>query len=167
MSQKDKLKEPAGTPTSDISRRDMLIGLGATTAALYAGSAASEMKHNHDHHKHDHSKHSPQQPQLLDAVMDCLDKEQRCISHCLVSFQEGDTELADCAAKVHEAHAICQAFSVLLAANSEYIKTYANVCETACRDCEKQCLEHKDHKECKACADSCADVIDQIKLHLS
>ena len=152
-----------------LSRRDMLIGLGAATAAAYSGNSVAQMSHHghHDHHKHDHSKHAPKYDQLLNAITNCLDKEQRCIAHCLVSFQEGSTELADCAAKVSETHAICQAFSYLLASNSEYIKTYAKICETACKDCEKQCLEHKDHRECKACADSCADVIDQIKLHLS
>ncbi len=149
----------------NLSRREVLIGIGAATAAIYSGAGIAEMKHDHKHH--DHSKHRPQQADLLAAVNDCLDKEQRCIAHCLVSFQEGSTELADCAAKVKETHAICQAFSYLLTANSSYIKAYAKICETACRDCEKQCLEHKEHIECKACADACADVIDQIKLHLS
>jgi Cys-rich four helix bundle protein (predicted Tat secretion target) len=155
------------TDSAHLSRRDVLIGLGAATAALYSSSALSEMKHHQHHHKHDHSRHRPQQADLLNAVNDCLDKEQRCIAHCLVSFQEGSTELADCAAKVSETHAICQAFSYLLTSNSSYVKAYAQLCETACRDCEKQCLEHKEHIECKACADACADVIDQIKLHLS
>ena len=92
---------------------------------------------------------------------------QRCISHCLKSFQEGDSELADCAAKANEMHAICDAFSCLVTSNSEYVKSYAKVCEQVCADCEKECLKHKKHKECKACAVACADVVDQIKLHLS
>jgi Cys-rich four helix bundle protein (predicted Tat secretion target) len=153
-----------------LSRREMLIGLGAATAAVYSGSAMSEMKghEHHDHSKHDHSKHRPQLPDLLSAVNECMDMEKRCLAHCLVAFQEGDTELAKCAAKVHETHAICQGFSTLLTANSEYLKDYARLCEKACKDCEDECRKHeKNHRECRDCANACANVIDQIKLRLS
>jgi Cys-rich four helix bundle protein (predicted Tat secretion target) len=90
----------------------------------------------------------------------------RWIAHCLVSYKEGDLELADCAAKVHEMEAICRAFTYLLAANSTYVKAYASVCEQACKDCEKECLKHERHIECKACADACAATVDQIQLSL-
>jgi Cys-rich four helix bundle protein (predicted Tat secretion target) len=139
----------------------MLLGVSAAAAMAYAGSAISAMP------GHDHTKHSAQIPDLLDAVNDCLDKGQRCIAHCLVSFKEGDISLADCAAKVHEMEAICRAFSYLLSANSSYVKAYAGICEKACKDCEAECLKHKEHIECKACADACSNVVDQIKLHLS
>ena len=89
------------------------------------------------------------------------------VSHCLVSFTEGDTELAVCAKKVHEMQAICGAFSYLLAANSVYTKAYASVCEQVCEDCEKECKKHEKHVECDACAKACAEVVDQIKLRLS
>ena len=116
---------------------------------------------------HDHSKHSAQLPDVLDATNKCLDKGQRCIAHCLVSFKEGDVTLAECASKVHEMQAICGGFSYLLAANSEYAKAYASVCAKVCKDCEDECLKHKEHIECKACAEACADLVDQIKLRLS
>ena len=141
-----------------MSRRELLIGMGAAAAAAYAGSAASAMP------GHDHSKHTAQLPGLLDAINDCVDKGERCIAHCLVSFQEGDLELADCAAKVHEMQAICGAYSYLLAANSKYSKAYAAVCKQVCEDCEKECRKHEKHVECKACADACAEVVDQIGL---
>jgi Cys-rich four helix bundle protein (predicted Tat secretion target) len=147
--------------SSGLTRRDVLLGMGAIAAAAYAGAAHSAMP------GHDHSKHSPQLPELLTAANDCVDKGQRCITHCLVSFREGDVSLAECASKVHEMQAVCTAFSYLLAANSEYIKAYAPVCEQVCTDCEKVCLEHKEHIECKACADACANLVDQIKLRLS
>jgi len=148
-------------PNIGISRREMLLGVSAAAAMAYAGSAISAMP------GHDHTKHSAQIPDLLDAVNNCLDKGQRCIAHCLVSFKEGDISLADCAAKVHEMEAICRAFSYLLSANSSYVKAYAGICEKACKDCEGECLKHKEHVECKACADACSNVVDQIKLHLS
>ena len=142
----------------EMSRRELLIGMGAAAAAAYAGSAVSAMP------GHDHSKHTAQQPALLDAINACVDKGERCIAHCLVSFQEGDTELADCAAKVHEMQAICGAYSYLLAANSKYSRAYAAVCKQVCEDCEKECKKHEKHVECDACAKACAEVVDQISL---
>ena len=156
----DPLPRESTEADSGISRRDMLIGIGAAAAAAYAGRAASAMP------GHDHSKHSAQLPGLLDAVNDCVDKGQRCIAHCLVSFKEGDLELADCAAKVHEMEAICRAFTYLLAANSTYVNAYASVCEQVCKDCEKECLKHEQHIECKACAEACSETVDQIQLSL-
>jgi Cys-rich four helix bundle protein (predicted Tat secretion target) len=154
-SQKDQVH------SSGLTRRKVLLGMGAVATAAYAGAAVSAMP------EHDHSKHSPQLPELLTAANDCVDTGQRCITHCLVSFREGDISLAECASKVHEMQAVCSAFSYLLAANSEYVKAYAGICEQVCTDCEKECLKHKEHIECKACADACADLVDQIKLRLS
>ena len=147
--------------THDENRRKVLLGMSIAAAAAYSGVVHSAMP------GHDHSKHAAQLPDVLSATNHCLDKGQRCIAHCLVSFQEGDVELAKCASKVHEMHAVCDAFSYLLASNSDYIKQYAAVCSKVCQDCEKECLKHKEHIECKDCADACADLIDQIKLRIS
>ena len=141
-----------------ISRRELLLGLGAAASVACAAPALAAMP------GHDHSQHSAQQPDMLDATNACVDKGQRCIAHCLVSFQEGDLELANCASKVHEMQAICGAFSYLLAANSSYVSDYAAICAQVCEDCEKECRKHEEHIECKACANACAEVVDQIKL---
>ena len=143
---------------SGITRRDLLLGAGALGGLAMAGAASAETM------VHDHSKHTAQQPDLLDAVNTCLDKGRRCISHCLVVFKEGDTSLADCAAKVNEMHAVCDAYSALLSANSTYSKDYAAICRQACADCEKECRKHEKHVECRACAEACADVLASIKL---
>ena len=161
MSEIDSSSNNKQEVTLDESRRKIILGMGAVAAAAYAGVASSAKQ------GHDHSKHSAQLPDVLDAANNCLDKGQRCIAHCLVSFQEGDVELAKCASKVHEMQAICNAFSYLLAANSVYVKEYAAVCSKACKDCEEECMKHKEHIECKACAEACADIIDQIKLRIS
>ncbi len=157
-----------------ISRRDLLIGAGAAAAVLASGTAHSEDHSAHkmedhaghkmgDHAGHRHENHAPRHPDLVDAVNNCLDKGQRCISHCLVAFTEGDTSLASCAKKAHEMEAICDAFSYLVTANSVYMEDYAKICKLACADCEKECREHEDHhKECKECAEACADVIKTI-----
>lgn len=146
---------------SSISRREILLGLGAAATVAYAGTAVSAMP------GHDHSKHSAQLPDVLSAANNCMDKGRRCIAHCLVSFVEGDVKLAVCASKVHEMQAICSAFSYLLTANSDYTKAYASVCAKVCQDCEKECRKHEEHIECKDCAEACAEIVDQIKLRLT
>ena len=160
MSNLDPTSQHHETSNPGVSRRDILLGMGAAAAAVYAGNAVSAMQ------GHDHSKHTAQLPDVLNATNECLDKGQRCIAHCLVSFKEGDVALADCAFKAHEMQSICSAFSYLLAANSEYVKAYASVCEQVCKDCETECMKHKEHIECKACGEACAALVDQINLSL-
>lgn len=143
--QKDKMQTEHG-----ISRRDVLLGLGAAAATMaYSGNTIAAMP------GHDHSKHSAQQPKVLDAVNNCTDKGTRCISHCLVAWTEGDLDLADCAKKVNEMNAICDGFSKLLAANSNHTKAYAKICTAVCKECAKECRKHDKHIECRQCAEAC------------
>jgi Cys-rich four helix bundle protein (predicted Tat secretion target) len=151
--QEQETREPEG-----ISRRHLLIGAAATAAAMATSAAYAG-----DHPGHRHEDHATRNPALLDAVNQCLDKGQRCIAHCLVSFKEGDTSLAACAAKVHEMEAVCNGFSYLVASNSVYTKDYAKICKQVCADCEKECREHEDkHVECKECAEACAHIVKRI-----
>ena len=149
----------AADQKSGISRRDLLIGAGALGTVLAGGRALAA-----DAPGHRHEDHAPRHDGLLNDVNACLDKGQRCIAHCLVSFREGDTTLAACASKVNEMEAICQAYSYLLAANSTYSKEFAKVCIAACSDCEDECRKHEgDHVECKECADACKKVAAMAK----
>jgi Cys-rich four helix bundle protein (predicted Tat secretion target) len=161
MSEKETGSAKQQLVIEGISRRDMLLGMGAAATMAYAGSASAAMK------GHDHSKHATQLTDVMDAVNGCLDKGRRCIAHCMVSFTEGDTELAECASKVQEMMAVCGGFAYLVASNSSYIKDYASVCEKVCRDCAKECRKHEKHIECEACANACDDIVDAIKLSLS
>ena len=145
-----------------ISRRDVLLGMSAAAAMAYTGSASASASKEHDH-----SKHSTQLPELMDAVNACNDKGRRCIAHCMVSFTEGDTDLAACASKAQEMLSVCGGFAYLVASNSSYIKDYARVCEKVCKDCAKECRKHEKHIECEACANACDDIVDAIKLSLS
>jgi Cys-rich four helix bundle protein (predicted Tat secretion target) len=161
MEDVDAMAEPSNPSTqhqqdSGISRRDLLIAMGAATAAAYAAPAGAAMP------GHDHSHHAAQHPELLGSVNACLDKGQRCIAHCLTSFREGDLSMADCASKVHEMQAICQAFSYLLAANSDYRERYAPLCLAACKDCAKECRKHDEHVECRQCAEACEATVKAI-----
>ncbi len=145
------MKEETPILADKLSRRDVLLGVGAATLAFSPVASAME----HGGKKHDHSKHMPQQPDMLDAVNVCLDKGQRCIAHCLVMFQEGDTSVADCASKVHEMQAICGSFSYLLTANSGHVKASAELCRAVCDECAKECRKHDEHHECRECAEAC------------
>lgn len=156
MTDKKSLPENS-QPGRGINRREVLMAMGAAATAAYAGSATAAMK------GHNHSSHKPQHEDVLNASNACTDTGERCIAHCLVSFVEGDTELAKCASKVHEMKAICGAFSSLVTANSVYSKDYAKICVAACEDCEKECRKHDEHFECKDCADACAALVKAIK----
>lgn len=138
-----------------VSRRELLLGLGAMSLA-YAGTGLAAMP------GHDHSKHSAQHPQVLDAVNTCVDKGHRCISHYLVSWTEGDLELAACAKKVNEMNAIGEGFARLLAANSHHVQAYAPICRSVCDECARECRKHDEHIECRECAEACEALIDSI-----
>jgi Cys-rich four helix bundle protein (predicted Tat secretion target) len=160
MSEKEIVSEKQQAKEG-ISRRDVLLGMGAAATMAYAGSASATAK------EHDHSKHATQLTDVMDGVNACLDKGRRCIAHCMVSFTEGDTELADCASKVHEMMAVCGGFAYLVASNSSYTKEYAEICAKVCVDCAKECKKHEKHVECDACAKACDDLVDAIKLTIS
>lgn len=148
------------SPDGGLSRRDLLLTAGMAAAMAYAGPGAAAMP------GHDHSKHKPQHPDMLKATNECLASGRNCIAHCLKSFQEGDLQLADCAAKVTEMEAVCGGFAYLVASNSQYTKAYAKVCEQVCKDCEEECMKHKEHVECKACGEACAALVEQIQAFL-
>lgn len=157
---KTTLQDTKGSsnPVETQGRRDFLVGAGALGAALAAGVSSAG-----DAPGHRHEDHAPKSPGALEAVNDCVVKGQQCAAHCLVAFREGDTSLADCAAKVNEMVPICKAFSYQLAANSPYVKALSSVCRQACKDCETECRKHeKKHQECKDCAESCAKIVAEI-----
>lgn len=147
---------------TQISRRDVLLGLGAAAATLAVSAGAMAAMPGHDH-----SKHSAQQPAVLDAANNCTDKGTRCISHCLTAWNEGDLDLAACAKKVNEMNAICGGFSKLLAANSQHVKDYAKICKSVCKECAKECREHDQHIECRECAEACEALIKAIDKSLA
>ena len=146
------------SPNPNLSRRGMLVGASAVAGLAYAGMAGAASA------VHDHSKHATGQPDVLQATMDCLDKGRRCMSHCLVSFGEGDTELAACAISVQDMLAVCDGFATLVAGNSKFSEDYAKVCAAVCKDCAQECRKHDKHHECRHCAEACEELLDQIAL---
>jgi len=154
---KKSVKKPLDEKVNQLTRRDVLLGLGAATATLaFSSNAMAAMP------GHDHSKHTAQQPDVLDATNNCTDKGTRCISHCLVAWSEGDLDLAVCAKKVNEMNTICGGFAKLLAANSNHVKEYAKICKAVCKECAKECRKHDKHHECRECGEACEALIKAI-----
>lgn len=140
-----------------LSRREILVGAGALAGAAAGGSAWASGEH-------DHASHAPRHPELLQALEACLSTGRRCVSHCLVTFEEGDSRLAVCARKVHEMLAICSAMTVLTASNSVYARELAKVCAQACEDCAAECRKHADdHRECRDCMEACDAVLPMLR----
>ena len=154
---------PAGREPASISRRTLLSTAGVIGATLAGGLAYAA-----DGPGHKHADHAPQNMDALDAANECTQKARLCLSHCLVSFEEGDTTLATCARSVHNMISLCDAFAAQVANNSGYIDVIAAVCRDACSDCEKECRKHEnDHVECKQSADACAKLVAAIDEILS
>jgi len=140
----------------NLSRRDLVKGAVAVTAALASGAVLSE----EDHANHKHHVINPHLD-MVDAALNCLKKSQACMEHCMQLFQSGDTTLAKCADIVQETLVMCVALSQMASYQSAHLAAVAKVCISVCKDCEDECRKHADkHIECKDCADSCADCIE-------
>ena len=138
--------------TRDISRKDLLGGLGAGAALFVAGPLCSEG--GHDAHGGD---------KLTLAATHCVAVGEECMTHCLDSLAQGDTMLAGCAERVRDTITACQALAGFSAAKSSHLKAYIPVCRKICEECKEECLKHADHHEiCKKCADACQDCIDAM-----
>jgi len=149
--------EEANRKQNIMNRREALVAAGALASLAAVGPVAAK-------EAHDHSKHAPRGSVLLEELERCDLSGRLCLSHCFVSFSEGDTSLAQCAVKVHEMMAVCRAMSTLVASDSTYVRGMARVCIDACRDCAAECEKHaKMHRECGDCAEACEAVIPSLK----
>ena len=87
-----------------------------------------------------------------------------CFSHCLETFRDGETNMAECAFAVEQMLQVCGATGALASYDSKHLKTMAQACIDVCLDCEKVCREHEEHQpECKDCADACAAVVKALR----
>lgn len=153
---------------ASVSRRELLVAAGALASVAGAGAAAAASHHDDATHAaagaHDHAAHAPRRPDLLRAVEACSSTGRRCVSHCLVTFREGDTSLADCAAAVHEMVAVCAAMETLLASNSSQVPGLAKVCLDTCETCAAECEKHAaKHQECRECQEACEALIPKLR----
>lgn len=133
-----------------MDRRDVLTLAGAATlmAATQAGAA------DNVHH------HANKYQALATAAAACVSKGQVCLSHCLELLGNGDKEMGSCAQAVNPMLTLATALQDLANQQSKYLPGLAKLAVEACQACEKECRKHeKMHAACKACADSCAELI--------
>ena len=150
-----------------MNRRDMLVGLGAEAITAGVASAAEKINETapaaaHAGHTADMGPHKNQA--LIDAADDCSKKGLLCINHCLASFAAGEKEMAQCAKRVLEAMAVCDALRATAAVESKNLSALARAAMSFCKDCEDECRKHeKTHATCKECADACAKCLVECK----
>ena len=138
----------------EFTRRDLLKGAVVASAAM----ASSTVFGSNDDHGHMH--HGNPNASLVDTSLDCIKSGQACLDHCIDLFKKGDTSVANCADKVTEMLAMCNALSQMASYQSKHLGKLAKVCAEVCKDCKKACEEHADkHKACKDCAESCEKCI--------
>jgi Cys-rich four helix bundle protein (predicted Tat secretion target) len=140
----------------EFTRRDLLKGAIAVSAATMISSTA-QASSNHHHHSNPNAG-------LVDTALDCLKTGQACLDHCFALFKQGDTSVADCADKVTEMLAMCTALSQMASYQSKHLASLAKLCAAVCKDCKKECDKHaKKHAACKACAESCEKCIKECE----
>jgi len=141
------------------SRRRLLKGLVATSAVLAASPVLAAA--DHSHHQH-HG--SSMNKSLIKISNECAQHGDECVAHCIELFKTGDTTLAKCADTVNEMIVMCRALAKMATYESTELVAVAKVCMAVCQTCADECGKHaKTHENCKACADSCLECIEEIK----
>lgn len=139
----------------EFSRRDLLKGAVVASATMASSTVFGSSDHDHGSMHHNNSN-----TDLVDTALDCMKTGQACLDHCIDLFKQGNTSVADCADKVTEMLAMCNALSQMASYQSKHLAQVAKVCAAVCKDCKKACDKHADkHQACKACAESCEDCI--------
>ena len=120
-----------------LGRRELLTTAGtlATMALASPAFAGSHDEHQgHAHGKYSDARAAKAHPEIVAAVDDCLRRGRICLSHCLETFREGETNMADCAFAVEQMLHVCQATEALATYDSKHMKGLAAVCIDVCKD---------------------------------
>ena len=124
-------------------------GVGVATATAAASGAFAE-----DHHEHSHAAGANQG--LVNTASACVSVGEVCLTHCQEMLAQGDKSMAACAMSVRQLIAVCGALASLAAQNAPALAKLAGVAMDVCKNCEAECLKHKNQAPCQACADACA-----------
>ena len=153
---------------ASLGRRELLAGAGTVVGMALAGSAWAGEHDKHSGHV-GHSGHAGQgaakaNSKVVRAADECTRTGRLCFIHCLETFRDGDTTMADCAWEVKQMMHVCEALSAMASYDSPHLEAMGAVCISVCEDCERQCRIHEDHQqECKDCADACAVLVREIR----
>lgn len=148
-----------------VDRRTLIAAAGLVVAAGVAGSKTLAAEEGAvDHSQHGASTAGVEHQALITAAVDCLNKGNVCVNHCVASLSTGDTMLKDCLKTVLAMLPMCETLAALAAQDAARLKEFAKVCMDVCDDCEKECRKHETHHAtCKSCAESCAACIKECK----
>jgi len=153
---------------TNTSRRDLLIGLGMTTAAVGAGLSLSANAATVDHSKMNHQiPIDIKLEELIDTFLECIKMGEICNQHCMHMFQMGDTTLADCSISVLELIAASTAVLKFAAHNSNHLNLFLEAAIKVSETCEEECKKHDMHIQCSDCAEACRDCIDFCTEYLA
>jgi Cys-rich four helix bundle protein (predicted Tat secretion target) len=114
-----------------LTRRSMLAtGLAAGSgialaAAIGTAHAADEHEHHERHEAHAHGT-APHQA-LIDTALDCINRGEVCVDHCIAMLEKGDTSLKDCLRTVSAMLPLCPAMVRLAAMDAERLDEFAKV----------------------------------------
>ncbi len=148
-----------GQVTELVSRRSLLatsLAVGAGIATLATNDSARAV----GEHEHGPAPHQA----LIDAGLNCVNRGEVCVNHCIGLLSSGDTSMKDCLRAVSAMLPMCSTLARLAALDAARLKDFAKVCIDVCADCEQECKKHQDHHAvCKACAESCAACIKECK----
>jgi Cys-rich four helix bundle protein (predicted Tat secretion target) len=145
-----------------MNRREAITTVGATTvaaaaaAALGAGIASAEQGHK-GHVQENHHE------DMVKSASHCAMLAEQCAKVCYDQLEAGDKSMAECGRKLEELIATCNAIEKMSIYNSIHLKEMANLTAKVCEESEKECLKHKDHKQCVDCAVACNECIEQCK----
>ena len=131
-------------------RREFVAGLGVVAAA----TAVAPGTFAQDHSQHSHG--GGANDGLVRTSSACVSTGDVCLTHCVDLLLQGDKSMADCAASVRQMLAVCNALLSLAAQDAPALRKIAAVALETCKSCEAECLKHKSHAPCQACADACA-----------
>lgn len=148
MRQQEKTTPEVQAQTG-ISRRMILRGAAAVTAAAAAGSA---MAHNHSEAgAHGH---------VADSALQCKKDAEACMHHLLTAMGDGAAELSECAHKVSDAMSVCNTLVELASHDSPYLPAMAQLAIDVKKDCATECEKHAaTHEACATLARSCRSCI--------
>jgi Cys-rich four helix bundle protein (predicted Tat secretion target) len=140
-----------------MDRRTWLQGSMALSALAFTANAAAQSNGHAHHHEAGRGPYDA----LIASAAACVQKGQLCLTHTLVQLGQGDKALAACAASVRQTISLCVALGDLAAQNAPHVPALAALVKKVCKECEDECRKHKEHPDCLACADACADCIKQ------
>ena len=104
MSEQKTDEAAKAAASASLGRRELLAGAGTVVGMALAGSAWAGEHDNHSGHV-GHSGHAGQgapkaNSKVIRAADDCTRTGRLCFIHCLETFRDGDTTMADCAWEV-------------------------------------------------------------------